>query len=116
MLEQGRSYAKHATKEDREQMREKFAQFKRIAGAYEDAKSKLNPSYTKEQLMEEDDKFIPQELIDEQEKDYEDVYALANSDYARVLGRRAHAKPGSDKYAKVVSLLNFRRKKRAEAF
>ena len=115
-LEQGRAYAKMITPEDKELMKEKFAQFRRLAGTHEDAKKKLNPSYTQEQLMEEDDKYIPSELIDEQEKDYEDMYALANSDYAKVLGLRAHAKMGSDKYAKIVSQLNFRRKKRAEAF
>jgi len=66
--------------------------------------------------MQEDDKFIPSQLIDEQEKDFEDIYALAHSDHARVIAARANAKEGSDKFAKIVSLLNFRRKKRAEAF
>ena len=115
-LEQGKNYAKFVTKEDREQMKEKFAQFKKLASAHEDAKKRVNPSSTAEQLMEEDDKYIPQELIDEQEKDYEDIYALANSERAKVIAVRAKVKFGSDDYAKIVSMLNFRRKKRAEAF
>lgn len=115
-LEQAFQYAKMATPEDREQMREHFADFKRIAGSHEDAQRKANPNMSDEQIMSEDDKFIPSELIDEQEKDFEDIYALAHSDHARVIAARANAKEGSDKFAKVVSLLNFRRKKRAEAF
>mgnify|MGYP007032337030 CR=1 FL=1 len=40
--------------------------------------------------MEEDDKFIPSRLIDEQEKDYEDIYALSHSEYAKILGTRQY--------------------------
>ena len=115
-LEQAFQYAKMSTPEDREQMRKHFADFKRIAGSHEDAQRKINPDLSDEQLMSEDDKFISSQLIDEQEKDFEDIYALAHSDHTRVIAARANAKEGSDKFAKVVSLLNFRRKKRAEAF
>jgi hypothetical protein len=49
--------------------------------------------------MDEDKHYIPSELIDEQIKDYEDIYALANSSLGHVIGERAGAKPGSDRYA-----------------
>lgn len=35
---------------------------------------------------------------------------------ARVIGARMNAKPGTEKYAKIVSMLNFRKKHRTEAF
>ena len=69
-------------------MRKHFADFKRIAGSHEDAQRKVNPNMSDEQLMSEDDKFIPSELIDEQEKDFEDIYALAHSDHAKIHGVR----------------------------
>lgn len=115
-LEQGREYAKYISKEDRDEMRKKFDQFRRIAGTHADAMSRLNPQASQDALMEQDEHFIPVELIDEQEKDYEDIYTFANSSYAKVLGIRAKARPGSDKYAQVVSMANFRNKRRTEAF
>ena len=115
-LEQAKEYARHTSKEDKEEMKKKFQQFRDIAGTHADAKRKLNPSASDEALMEQDDKFIPTELIDQQEQDYEDVYTLANSSMAKVLGTRMGAKQGSEDYAKMVAMLNFRRKHRTEAF
>ena len=115
-LEQAKQYALRLSPEDKEQMKEKFKQFRNIAGTHADAKRKLNPNATDETLIQSDEKFIPNELIDEQEKDYEDIYSLANSSFVRVLGARADAKPGSEKYAKIVAMENFRRKHRSEAF
>lgn len=115
-LEQAKSYAMHTSKEDREEMKKKFQQFRNIAGTHEDAIRRMNPSVSIESLMEQYDHFIPNELIDQQEQDYEDIYTLANSPMARVIGARMHAKPGSENYAKIVSMLSFRKKHRTEAF
>jgi hypothetical protein len=106
-LEQGRSYAKYITPERKEVMLKKFEQFKKIAGAHKDAKEKLGDS-----LMNEDDHYIPQELIDEQIKDYEDIYELANSKYMINFGESINARPGSDRYAQLVSAENFLSKHR----
>lgn len=108
-LEQGRSYAKHITPERKEVMLKKFGQFKKIAGAHKDAKEKLGDA-----LMNEDEHYIPQELIDEQIKDYEDIYELANSKYMRNFGKSINARPGSDRYAQLVSAENFLSKRRAQ--
>lgn len=108
-LEQGRSYAKYVTPEQKEVMHKKFDTFRKIAGAHKDAKEKLGDS-----LMNGDEHYIPQELIDEQEKDYEDIYELANSVKMRVIGARANTKPGTDKYAKLVSYENFASKRQAQ--
>lgn len=115
-LEQGKQYAMRISKEDKDEMHNKFEQFRAIAGRYADARQKLNPQADQESLMQSDSRFIPSELIDEQEKDYEDIYTLANSSFLNVLGDRAKAKPGTEKYAQLVSMESFRRKKRAEAF
>lgn len=101
-LEQGRSYAKHITREQRDIMLKKFDQFKKIAGAHKDAREKLGDS-----LMDGDEHYIPQELIDEQQKDYEDIYELANSSRMKSIGKKANAKYGSDKYAQLVSYESF---------
>ena len=108
-LEQGRSYAKYVTSEQKEVMHKKFDAFRKIAGAHKDAKEKLGDS-----LMDGDEHYIPSELIDEQEKDYEDIYELANSVKMRVIGARANTKPGTDKYAKLVSYENFASKRQAQ--
>ena len=133
-LEQAKEYALRITPEDKQQMKQKFEQFRKIAGTHADAERKLNPNASDQALMEEDKHFIPNELIDEQEKDYEDIYTLANSSQAKVLGAKQYlAKKGlpvteenlkkipqsyfhSEDYAKVVSMLNFRRKRKTEAF
>lgn len=115
-LEQAKAYAMHTSKEDREEMKKKFQQFRKIAGTHEDAIRKMNPGATEEYLMQQDEHFIPNELIDQQEQDYEDIYTLANSPMARVIGARMHTKPGTEKYAKIVSMLSFRKKHRTEAF
>lgn len=114
-LEQGRSYGVKISPQDKKEMHEMFNNFRKVAGRYEDARKKLNPSIDSDQLMEIDDKFIPGELIDEQEKDYNDIFSLANSAKGRLLGRIAGAKYGSDKYAKVISMASFRAKREAEA-
>lgn len=115
-LEQAKSYAMHTSKEDRDEMKKKFQQFRSIAGTHEDAMRRMNSGASTESLMEQDYHFIPNELIDQQEQDYEDIYTLANSPLARVIGARMNAKPGTEKYAKIVSMLNFRKKHRTEAF
>ena len=115
-LEQGREYARHTSKEDKKEMLNKFENFKRLAGKYADAKKKLNAGLSEQQLMEGDRHYIPSELIDEQIKDYEDIYTLANSSLGRVIGQRANAKPGTDRYAQAISEYNFLKKKRTEAF
>lgn len=108
-LEQGRSYAKYVTPQQRDVMLKKFERFKKIAGSHKEAKEKLGDS-----LMDGDEHYIPQELIDEQRKDFEDIYELANSLKMRIIGERANARPGTDKYAKLVSYENFASKRAAQ--
>lgn len=64
-LEQAKSYAMHTSKEDREEMKKKFQQFRSIAGTHEDAMHRMNSEASTESLMEQDDHFIPNELIDQ---------------------------------------------------
>lgn len=108
-LEQGRSYAKYVTPEQRNVMLKKFDQFKKIAGSHKDAKEKLGDS-----LLDGDEHYIPQELIEQQQKDFEDIYELANSAHMRAIGARANTRPGTDKYARLVSYENFASKRVAQ--
>ena len=116
-LEQGRDYAKYLSKEQRDIMLKRFDNYKKIAGSHRSAMQRLNEGVSEDALMNQDEHFIPDELIDQQIKDYQDIYDLGNSSRGRYLGETvAGAKFGSDHYAQVISMLNFRTKRRAEAF
>ena len=116
-LEQGRDYAKYLSKEQRDIMLKRFDNYKKIAGSHRSAMQRLQQGISEDALMEQDEHFIPDELIDQQIKDYQDIYDLGNSIRGRYLGETvAGAKFGSDHYAQVISMLNFRTKRRAEAF
>jgi len=98
-------------------MLKRFDNYKKIAGSHRSAMQRLNEGVSEDALMNQDEHFIPDELIDQQIKDYQDIYDLGNSSRGRYLGETvAGAKFGSDHYAQVISMLNFRTKRRAEAF
>lgn len=134
-IRQGAEYAKYITPQDRERMLERFARFKKIAGTHRsavsrlDALNRLQNGKQEVTLLEEDENAIPDELIDAQQEEYERIYKLANSNQARLLGIQAGLfKVGEDsngdlvlkrggrllfnntrsKYAKLVSMLNYR--------
>lgn len=111
-LEQNRSYAKYLSKDQKEEMHKKFEAYRKIAGIHDDATQKADP----EVMLGEDKHHIPVELIDQQEQDYEDIYELGNSLQMRAIGARAHAKPGSDKYAQLVAYESFARKRKARKY
>lgn len=114
-LEQGRLYAKNLSKEDHETMLKKFDQFDRIAGSHRDAQEKLQKGVQQNALMNSDDKWIPSELIAAQKDAYEQIYNLAHSSKIAGIANRVGAKPGSDTFAKIVSLYSFRKNRYNEA-
>lgn len=125
-LVQGEQLAKLAMSENKETTIQRFKDFKRLVGnhkKYEDRENAYR-RLNKETLLDEDETGIPTELIDEQYRKYEDIYSLAHSEEAQVIAQRAginlHSlfqKPSnSEKYSKLVSLLNYRINSRNEAY
>ena len=121
-LEQGYNFAKFVTKSDRELMLKQFDRYSNIVGLHRDAIDDVNgtapkpKTTTPETLTYEDEHGIPLELIEDQKKQYEDIYNLANSESAKVIASRAQIKPFSNEYARMVSMLNFRQNRYNEAY
>lgn len=125
-LIQGEELAKLAMSENKDTTLKRFQDFKRIVGKHSEYSNKEN-AYRRlnhESLLEEDEDAIPEELIDEQYKKYEDIYSLAHSEQAQVMAKRAginlhswfQTHSNKKKYAKLVSLLNYRLNSRNESY
>lgn len=120
-LEQGAQYAKLITPEDNKRVHGLFDMYRKIAAIHRDAAEKSSSS-TPEELQNQDPDYIPEEVINEQEKDYEDIYELARSrnmlflaKLAGFLGRHGNIRSKyKNDYARLVSYEMFKRKRVAE--
>lgn len=125
-IRQAYELAKLALSEDKDTTRKRFEKFARIVGKKQDAEDTIN-AYNRikgKPLLQEDEDGIPIELIKRTYNKYENIYNILNSDVGRSLAIKAginlnsifNKKKNKEKYAKLISLLNYRFNNRDEAY
>ena len=116
-LQQAYEYAKMYGIDDLQAMNRKFDQYVRVAGlhkkAVEDANAinRLRNGSQVEPLIKPGDYGIPVELIENQRKQFNDVWNLAHDKIAKGIAARAGIRTDTKKYAKFIAMLDFRTKK-----
>ena len=125
-IKQAYELAKLALSENSQDTRKRFEKFAQIVGKKQDADATIN-AYNRikgKPLLEEGENGIPIELIKNTYNKYENIAGLLNSDTGRAIAMKAgidlesvfNKKKNKDKYAKLISLLNYRFNSRNQAY